>query len=145
MAKPPQTLIEAFRAVADNAVENIVCLIIDDDKFEAATMRVLSAWSSAAMTWTKPNGKCPDDGRPTNDAWRWLVSGLDVDYDELASAAGVGRSVAVAKAAVLLGHRLVMPDGSITTIAHKALQEHVKNALKMKSTPRRPKQDEKTN
>lgn len=133
MAKPPTDLIEAFRVEADRDVESIAVLLIEDG-FEVAIMRVLAAWPQIEHEWLEPKHARPDDGLPTAAAWRWLVSGLAIDYGDLAAAAGVDRATARAKLKMLLGCRLVLPDGTLSKTAHVSLQEHAKRALKLKSS-----------
>lgn len=146
MAKIPRDIVEAFRVEADRDVESIAVLLVDDG-FEVGIMRVLASWPKLDHGWRKPKRPCPDDGKPTAAAWSWLVSGLELDYDAIASAAGVSRSVAREKVAVLLGNRLCLPDGTISKMASRSLQEHARVALGLK-VPKveRPKPvDDKTN
>ena len=137
MPKPPPLLLAAFREVADKEVESIACLLIEE-AFDAETMRVLAAWGQTEVGWRAPKDPCPDDGKPTPAAWRWLTSGLEVDYDALAEASGTTRRVARAKAAMLLGNHLVFPDGSVSTPARGALQSHARRALGIKAKEKKP-------
>lgn len=134
----PTDLVEAFRAVADKDVESVACLLLDDG-FCAETMRVLAAWRQLDLRWTAPRAPCPDSGYPSSAAWRWLVAGLDVDYDEVAAVSNVSRSVARGRVATLLGNRLVLPDGSISKMARAAIQEHARGALGLTKKRKEPK------
>jgi hypothetical protein len=140
-------LIEAFRVDANRNVESIVVLLIEENDFEVASMRVLSSWAHVEVRWSRPRRAKPDDGRPTPAAWAWLVSGLDVDYDALSKAAGVSRAIARERTAVLLANKLVLPDGTISNPAHAALQQHAKRALgvRSKKDPATAKPDPKVN
>lgn len=131
MAKLPTALMEAFRVSADRDLEAVACLLIDDG-FDAATMRVLAAWPQVEIGWDSPDRKCPGDGSPTPAAWRWLCDGIEFDVGELAAVAGVERAVARDKTEMLLGNRLVFPDGSIAKPARASLQRHAREALGLK-------------
>lgn len=141
-------LVGAFRVEADAAVEAVAILLVDDG-FDAQTMRVLAAWQNAPIAWSAPKRKCPDGGKPTAAAWAWLVAGLEVDYDAIASTANVTRQVARAKVAMLLGGRLVLPDGSLAKPARASLQQHARRALglktKMPAAAPKPVDDGNTN
>lgn len=95
------------------------------DGFDAETMRVLAAWQHQRQHWTSPSRPCPDDGRPTADAWSWLVSGWDIDVTGVAAAAGVSRMIAREKLDVLIGNHLIYPDGGMARAALSALKTHV--------------------
>jgi hypothetical protein len=129
MDSEARDLVEAFRVDADRDVESIVVLLIEDDKLEVGAMRVLASWPQLRHRWARPRRARPDDGQPTPDAWHWLVSGLDIDYDELAKAAGVSRAIARARIHVLLANKLALPDGSVSKPARAALQQHARRAL----------------
>lgn len=148
MAKLPTSIMEAFRASADRDLEAVACLLIDDG-FNAETMRVLAAWPQVELGWENPGRKCPGDGAPTPAAWRWLVEGIRMDAGELATIAGVSRAVAREKSEMLLGNRLVFPDGSLAKPARASLQRHAREALGLKPPkppPSRPEpRDDGTN
>lgn len=117
--KPPASLIDAFRAI--EAVEQLGVLIAEDG-FDQETLHVLSSFLHCEHTWREPSRKCPDNGRPTAAAYAWLMSGLTLDYVAIAEAAGVSRQAASARMAMLIGNRLVYPDGQIHKLARAALQ-----------------------
>lgn len=104
----------------------------EEEGFDAETIRVLVAWMHSAHAWKKPERGCPDDGRPTARAWAWLVSGMALDYVAIADAANVSRGVARARLGVLLGNRLIYPDGSIAQPARAALQSAIASRVKQK-------------
>jgi hypothetical protein len=129
--KPPEELVAAFRALVDKASEGIAMLLVDNG-FDAATMRVLAAWPHLEHGWEQPKRPCPSS-MPTPAAWRWLVSGHRYEAQQLADAAGVTIAIARAKATMLLGARLALPDGTITSSASAALAAHARRALGLKS------------
>jgi hypothetical protein len=133
-------LIAAFQAAEQN--EAAAVLLDDKDGFDAPALRVLAAWGTRSHRWTSPPRRCPDNGRATPAAYAWLVSGLEVDYHAVAEAAGVSLAVARAKVRVLLGNRLVYPDGSLARIARATLQASIAKRIR-KLQPKKP--DAQTN
>lgn len=129
--KPPADLLDAFRVEADNNVAAVAVLLIDDG-FDAAVMRVLASWTAIYVGWKRPSSKRPDDGAPTGAAWRWMVTGIEYDLNALADAAGCSRAMAVRSIDMLLANKLALPDGSISRPARAALQQHARQALGLK-------------
>lgn len=117
--KLPTALIEAFRAV--ESVESMAVLL-HEDGFDQAALRALSAWQHSDHSWTTPERPCPNDGKPTAAAWRWLVSTWEIDIDAIADAANVSRSTARSLIQLLIGNRLIYPDGTIAKAASSALR-----------------------
>ena len=120
--KPPSSLIEAFRSL--EAAEQIGVLVAEDG-FDPETVRVIAAFLNIDHTWRMPSRRCPDRGRPTAAAYSWLMSGYVIDHIAIADAAGVSRQSVVERMAMLIGNRLIYPDGTINIWARKALQTEV--------------------
>ncbi len=125
VAKPPQQLIEAFRAV--ELAEHTAALMIEEG-FDAEAMRVLAAFQHAEQLWSQPKKPCPTV-MPTPGAWAWLVSGWTVDFFELSRAAGVSEATARGKLDMLRGNHLIYPDGTMSKWATAALRSHVANRI----------------
>lgn len=121
---PPRELVEAFKVIADARIESLASFVVEDG-FDAETMRVLSAWTVADVPWSRPPKPCPDGGRPTQRAWLWLMSGIEVDIHAIADATGLSRSLVLQKVRILIAARLVFPDGEISKPARAALQQAV--------------------
>lgn len=115
---PPPLLIDAFRALEQ---PTDIGVLMDDEGFDATTMRVYSAWEKSSHVWNRPATPCPDDGRPTTAAWNWLRSGWSIDVGGIAEGAGVARETARELLTVLLRARLIYPDGSSSKHARQAL------------------------
>lgn len=137
---PPADLIAAFKA--SESPSSIAVLMIQDG-FDAVSMRVLAAWQHVKLSWRAPEGKQPDNGRPTPAAWQWICRGLQVDFVALAEAADVVQLVAREKARMLLGARLVYPDNTLARSAQAALNELVRSRLFPDGTPDKNKDKEK--
>ncbi len=136
--KPPQGLIEAFRA-AEQPTD--IGVLMSEDGFDAMLMKVISSWEKTSQRWKKPKKPCPDEARPTTDAWLWLVSGWTIDYAGIAAGAGVSRDVARLRVATLLHARLIYPDGSIAKAARNAMTAALR--ARLMAAGAKPKKDEK--
>ena len=120
--QPPAGLLAAFRAAEQ--IEDIAVLT-DAEGFDSEIMRVLSAWRHTDNVWVEPKKPCPDPGMPTAASWRWLVAGWTIDERAVARAADVTESTARVKLDVLIGNRLIYPDGGMAKAALAALKSHV--------------------
>lgn len=140
---PPKLLIDAFRA-AEQVTD--IAVLMADEGFDTVTMRVLAAWERSIPRWRRPSKPCPDAGRPTAEAWKWLTSGWSIDYATISAAAAVARDVARERCDVLVHARLIYPDGSISKPARQAMQAAVASRLVRAGGKRRDKKDdEKSN
>lgn len=138
--EPPSELLDAFRAVEKVDGLERLGAIVADDGFDAEAVRVIVAWMNVEHRWCRPDRACPDGGRPTQRAWIWLVSGIDLDVTAVADAANVSRGTARAKIAVLLGAKLVYPGGDVTKGARAALQSMIASRARAKKKAK-PQQD----
>lgn len=102
---------------------------LEGDGFDAATLRLLAAWSSTPHEWTQPKKPCPDNGSATPAAWAWLWSGIELDAPALADAANVSQSTARTRMKMLIAARLVFPDGTIADSAKRAMRAAVASRL----------------
>jgi hypothetical protein len=130
-----EDVIGVFRALeeSDDAI-----VVLGDEQ----AMKVLVAWSHTDQEWERPSTPVP----PTTHGklgklWAWVVSGWDVDEQAIARLAGVPRSVAHEKLAVLIGNRLVYPDGTIAKGGRQALGVYTarKLGIKQRSRPEPPR------
>lgn len=138
---PPKLLIETFRTNGEKQAES-VSVMLEDEGFDAQTMRLLVAWMYTPHAWKRPRKPCPDEGMATAAAWRWLWSGITLDYAALADAANVTASSARQRMTMLIAARLVFPDGTIAKAARGAMTAAVTSRLpkkKDKDEPKEPK------
>lgn len=120
-SKPPGLLIAAFVEV--EKLED-AAVLTSDEGFDADTMRVLAAWEKTRHTWTRPRKRCP--GSEANvDTWEWLTSGWEPDITAIADAASVSYAMARTAIAVLVGNRLIYPDGTMNEFARNSLRAHM--------------------
>lgn len=125
---PPIALIDAFRLA--EATSEQVGAAVDGDGIDHRMVRVLVAWMHAEQSWLEPARPRPDGDRPTPASWRWLVEGWEMDYEAIAAAADVSVSVARNKMAVLVGCRLVYPDGKPSKAARLLVQGAIRRAVR---------------
>jgi hypothetical protein len=135
---PPADLLNAFRGL--ESPEQLGPLVVEEG-FDAATLHVLAAWLSSDHIWSQPKAPCPDGGRATSVAWRWLVSGWTLDVEYVAKAADVSMSTARAKLELLVANRLIFPDGEMAKIAKAMLQAAIRKALGGKKKDKEKKGD----
>lgn len=131
-------LIAAFRAaepkIRDGDVSQLAVLVSDDpdEGMDVEAIRVLGAWLYAEHKWKEPPKPCPDGGRPTPKAYRWMMSGAEFDYADIADRANVTRTVARQKLALLLGARMIYADGTIAGAAKAAMEATIARRVRAK-------------
>lgn len=133
-ARPPDTLLKIFR---DKESAAQIAVLAVEDGFEIDAMRVLSAWPNTPHVWIQPKEPCPE--AYSAEAWSWLVSGWSIDINAVAEAAGVSFNVARKKIDVLVGNRIIYPDGSMAKFATAALTSHVASRLTSGKRKEEPK------
>ncbi len=126
---PPDDLLAIFRAAER---KEAVAVFVTEDGFDAATVHVLAAWQTTDHVWVEPRDKRPESSEPTAAAWRWLVSGWQIDYAAVAIAADVSFAMARAKMDMLVRSRLVYPDGKMAAAARGTLQSVISAAVRGK-------------
>lgn len=140
--RPPSDLLAAFKAL-EQATDIAVLLV--DDGFDAVLVRVMGAFEKANNRWAAPKRPCPDNGRPTADAWDWLVSGWKLDLESISKGANISRDATRDRVGVLIQSRLIYPDGSISSHARKAITASVTQRLMAGRGKSKKKDDEKAN
>lgn len=134
-ADPPEGLIAEFHALESAMALGV---ILDDDGFDAESIRVVSAWQNTAHRWRAPATPCPDE-LATVRAWTWLVSGWDIDFSAIAEGAGIPEHIARDKVARLVTSRLIYPDGSMSKWLATTINKLVKDRLVGDGKGKRPK------
>jgi hypothetical protein len=124
--QPPELLLAAFRLA--ESIEDIGVLLVEEG-FDPTTVRVLSAWEHSEHRWSAPTRPCPGY-RATTEAWKWLVSGWDVDIAGISDGCGLTREVVRERITVLQHARLIYPDGCIAKAARNAISAAITVRLK---------------
>jgi len=85
-------------------------------------MRMLVAWSSVTI-----EPQCDVEAAACSDenAWNWLWESTSYDFEEWASKSGVSNSFFEENRAILVGNRLVYPDGTLNKFVERYLREKV--------------------
>lgn len=127
------SLTEILRALRTlESPDDIIPVLGDED-----AMKVMIAWSKTDQRWSMPRGKVPTlQAGNHQSVWSWIVLGWTFDHALIAKIAGVGPRVVHQKLEMLVGLRLIYPDGQMSKSARTALQVHVSQKLGIK--PKRP-------
>jgi len=94
------------------------------DKNAEALRRICLAWQKIKHH-CDPEIVMPDG---TTDPWTWLWDNSAYDQEELKKISGIYRDMGY-PIAILTGHKIIYPDGSISTFAGKALRQYMKKEL----------------
>lgn len=95
---------------------------------EAERLRkILIAWRKIEIKKTPTKTKPPEDEIAL---WNWLWKNVSFDEEQLKSIAGIRGNIQDSMN-VLIGNRLIYPDGTISVFASKALKQLLKTQLKL--------------
>lgn len=134
MARPRfnlESVLAPFRGLEQNTDAVVV---LGDEQ----AMRVLVAWQKLDNKWSPPTARAPVvSAGAMGRLWKWVVAGWDIGGVErdIARLAGVPRHIAHEKLEMLVGNRLIYPDGSMASGARSALAIHTAKKLGIKQQP----------
>lgn len=124
-----ETYLAVFRGLEAN--EDGLVILGDED-----ACKVLVAWQKTDQLWRHPRSPAPEATHGRMEAlWTWIVSGWEIDDAKVARLAGVPFSVTHAKLEMLIGNRLIYPDGSMSGAARKVLTVFMAKKLGFKLSP----------
>ena len=126
-----ESVLAPFRGLEQNTDAVVV---LGDEQ----AMRVLVAWQKIDNEWSPPATRVPVvTAGGMGRLWKWIVAGWDVlkIEREVARLAGVPRHIAHEKLEMLVGNRLIYPDGSMAGGARSALAIHTAKKLGIKQQP----------
>jgi hypothetical protein len=83
------------------------------------------AWENAPPAWAENGETCPTDDA---ESWNWCWRQVNIDKETIKRISGVQYGLE-RLLAVLIGNRLIYPDGTLSTFATKALRHRLKTAL----------------
>lgn len=115
-----------FRGVEDN--QDAIIIIEDAD-----AMRVLIAWTHVDNEWYAASTACPPivHGKLAA-AWDWIRAGWDFDERKISRLAGLPHGIVHAKLEILIGNRLIYPDGSMAKGTRLAMSAFTARRLGIK-------------
>lgn len=129
-------IIEAFLVLDSNEA---AVPILDD----ADAIKVLVAWSRTDNAWRRPRAKPPKVQPGSHGAaWAWAVAGWTIDVASIARIAGLQTRVVRDKVDMLVGLRLIYPDGRMAKSARTAINVYVGKKIGVKQ-PRNPRRSDK--
>jgi hypothetical protein len=96
-------------------------LLVAHDK---QLQQLLVIWDAAKVRRKDRLSHSPVSG-DSESVWRWLWDNVQYSVDELAELSGVSRPTTEKKMAVLIGNRIIYPDGSVTRLVAKFLRVKV--------------------
>ena len=97
-----------------------VVLLIADQK---SLMKILVAWGSLSLRARSELSPFPTGDE--NDRWKWLWDNTDFDMFPLCEKLGVPEQYLKGLMPLLIGNRVVYPDGTIHSLAQRYLNSSV--------------------
>lgn len=123
-----EDVLAPFRALEAN--EDAIPILGDE-----AALKCLAAWSKTDHRWVKPKTRPPRFTHGNHAVvWEWMVGGWRLDLAGVAKRAGLSERTVHEKMAMLVGNRLMYPDGSMSKAAKTALNIYVAGKLGIKQT-----------
>lgn len=101
--------------------------LVGKDETAARLRRLVLAWGKIGVERTGAP-EAPNAGE--RELWRWLWEQVVWDDDELRQISGV-RGATAESMDILIGNRIIYPDGTISVFASKALKQIMKSQLKL--------------
>lgn len=109
------------------SVEDAIIILDDED-----ALRVMVAWKKLDHSWTRPGPRMPQPiAGKLGRLWTWVVQGWDIDVDKVSKLVGLPWTTTHDKIEMLVGNRLIYPDGSTSKYAQTALMRYTSEKLGM--------------
>lgn len=108
-------------------------LVVGEDE---PLTRIVLAWSNTAVR--RADRLSPLDADSESEVWRWLWKNAQYSREELKSKSVVYDRLFDAKLELLIGNRVLYPDGTINSFVQRYLREKVLKLFDAK--PRKAKQ-----
>ena len=110
--------LDLFREGDEAAQDHDGVMLVGD----AQAMRLCVAWSRTAPQWVQPDGPVPET---PNARWSWAWGAVRPEYSALATMARIPMSSVMEVFGTLKVARLILPDGSLATVARELIAAHV--------------------
>jgi len=120
-----EELIEFFKK--KETPEDTACLMPEERFIDTDSLRrLVIAWPKARRSRINPWATTSEEGDVA--CWRWLWEQVDYDQEELKRIAGVGSNI-TSLMDILIGNRLLYPDGTVSLWAQKVIRQVFKTRL----------------
>ena len=116
---------EALNKYKRNEKPESILLVAQDRHL----LRLLAVWDETRIERRRRLSPFPEGG-DDETRWKWLWKNVSYSVEELASLTDLATGVVEKKVGVLIGNRLVYPDGTMTRLAAQFLRIRVPTLFK---------------
>ena len=106
-------------------------LLLEGDK---QLTKIVVAWTNMETKQKKPLGELPGDSE--SEVWQWLWENIEYSEEVLCAISSVPPYSLKNKLALLIGNRLLYPDGTANSFVQRYLRERVLKLFESKSRKR---------
>ncbi len=110
---------ESLARFKENEPPEVVLFIADDP----ALMKIAVAWTTTTTSRTQRATALSDESE--NQTWRWLWTNTEYSRDELIQKSGISSYQLDSKLDLLIGNRILYPDGTINSFVQRYLRDKV--------------------
>lgn len=119
---------ERLRRFKENENPEVVLLVADDPEFT----KIVVAWTSLDVRPAEKPSQSP--GESEHEIWDWLWANTGYSLADLAERSGLTVPLIERKLKLLVGNRVLYPDGTVNSFVQRYLRERV---LKLFDTKQR--------
>ena len=113
----------------EEVVEDTACLLSEDSFDTDALRRLVVAWSKIKILRIDPVSHIPNEKQ---EIWKWIWECVKYDQQELKQITGITGFDVDCLVDILIGNRLLYPDGTVSTWALKIVQQSIRGKLSIK-------------
>jgi len=124
--------VEKLNWFKENEKPETVLVVGEDEQ----STRIVLAWSNIDVS--RADKLSPLKGDSENEAWKWLWRNAKYSREELMDQSALHNHLFDSKLDMLIGNRVLYPDGTINSFVQRYLREKVLKLFDAK--PRRTKQ-----
>jgi len=110
---------EKLRWFKENEKPEVVLFVGDD----ATLTKIALAWTNATVK--RPQELSPLRGDCESEVWNWLWENTSYSRSDLLARSGAFEHGFDAKLAILIGNRILYPDGTVNSFVQRFLREKV--------------------
>ncbi len=124
---PNDLFSERLQQLKRNESPEAVLSVADDPEL----MKIVVAWTSLDV---RPVGKLTDSPDESDrKVWEWLWANTEYSVDDLAEKSGLTARLVERKLRLLIGNRVLYPDGTVNSFVQRYLRERVLKLFDTKS------------